>query len=231
MDPLPQELIDRIIGHLPYQQLSSSFLVAKRWRRYSQQRCLDFITFSENRMVQWDANIPKDPDGIPSYVRHIQIRNISSWNNPAIFERVLKTFSSAETLTMAGANIPPLGEVPGSVSFGEFGKALTSLTLLSQSCTLATIMSFILSLSNLEELLIEHEVGTVSEEVLSTVTVPDPSYREPLRWLLLEGVPNSLGTALAPYRFTCSSLGIDVYTHGVGQLIALSSETLVKLSL
>ena len=173
-------------------------------------------------------NIPKNLDGIPSYVRHVQVRGIHSWENPGVFVRVLKTFSSMESLTMAGVNIPPLDEVPGPVSFGEFGKALTSLTLLSQSCTLVTIMSFILSLSNLEELFIEH-VGTVSEEPLSIL--PDTSHREPLRWLVLQGVPNALGTALVQYRFTCNSLGLDVCSHSIGQLIALSSEMLVNLSL
>jgi len=179
-------------------------------------------------MVLWDANVPKDPDGIPSYVHHVQIRNIRFWDNPAIFGRVLKTFSSVESLTMAGANIPPLDEVLGPVSFGKFGKGLTSLTLFSQSCTLATITSFILSLSNLEELFIEH-VGTMSEEPLSTL--PDTSRREPLRWLVLQEVPNALGAALVQYRFTCNSLDLDVRTHAVESLIALSSETLVKLSL
>ena len=231
MDSLPQELIDRIIDHLPYPELPSSSLVANRWKRHSQQQYFDFVIFwFEDQIALWDMNIPRDPDGIPSYVHHVQVRNIRSWDNPAIFVRVLKTFSSVESLVMSGANIPPLDEVMGPVSFGEFGKALTSLTLLSQSCTSATIMSFILSFSNLKELVIEH-VGIASEDLEPLSALPDTSHRESLRRLVLQGVPNALGTALVQYRFTCNSLDLDVYSHGGEQLIALSSETLVKLSL
>ena len=96
-------------------------------------------------MILWEANIPKDPDGIPSYVRHVHVQYARSWDEPAIFARVLKTFSPMESLTMSGAGpIPPLYELPGSAPFGKFGSELISLTLLGHSSTLATIMYFII---------------------------------------------------------------------------------------
>jgi len=228
MDLLPQELIDRIISYISHQGLPAGSLVAKRWRRRSQQLYFDSVVLSfEDQMVLWDTKIPKESDGIPSYVRHVQVRNIYSWDDPTIFGRVLKTFTSMESLMMAGANFPPPDEVPGPVSFGEFGKALTSLTLFFQSCPVAIIMSFIHSLPNLKELDIDHP-ATTSEELPPTPS--DTPHREPLRRLVLQGGPNPVGTALAQYRFTCSSLDLDVCSHGGEQLIAHSSETLVKLS-
>jgi len=179
-------------------------------------------------MILWDANIPKDPDGILSYVHRVQVRGIRSWENPAIFGCVLKTLSSMESLTMVRTKIPPLDEIQSPVPFGEFGEALTSLTLISQSCTLATITSFILSLSNLKELVID-QLGITSEQLPSTL--PDTTHRKPLRWLLLEGVPDVFETALVQHCLTCSVLNMDVCSHSVRQLIALSSETLANLSL
>ena len=179
-------------------------------------------------MVLWDAKIPKDPNGIPSYVHHAQVRNISTWSEPAVFGRVLKTFSSMENLTMMIANVPPLDQLPGFMPFGEFGKQLTSLTLRSQRCTIATIMSFILSLPNLKELIIWHV--KITSEVLPPALL-DTSLTRPLRMLLLQRVPKAVSTALTQCRFTCNSLCLDVCDHGIEQLITVSSETMVKLSL
>ena len=143
MDSLAQELVDTIIDRVPPQHTPSCSLVAKRCR---QRRYFDSVGFiCEDQMILWEANIPKDPDGIPSYVRHVHVQYARSWDEPAIFARVLKTSSPTESLTTSGAGpIPPLYELPGSAPFGEFGSELISLTLLGHLCILATIMSSIL---------------------------------------------------------------------------------------
>jgi len=76
-------------------------------------------------MVLLDASTPKDLGGIPPHAHYIRIRNIRSWDEP-----------------------------PGP-RFGEFGRKLPSLTLLFRLCTLAMITSFIRSLLNLKELIID----------------------------------------------------------------------------
>jgi hypothetical protein len=144
-------------------------------------------------MVLWDTNIPKDLDGIPSYVHHVQVQRVRSRDEPVIFGRVLKTFSSMESLAMAGSDIPPLDELPGPASFGGFWKELTSLTLLHQSCTLATFTSLILFLANLKRLVID-QVRFTSEELISSL--PDTSHRRPLGWLELQGTSEAVWTAL-----------------------------------
>ena len=180
-------------------------------------------------MVLWDAKIPKDPDGIPSYVHHAQVRDFSSpsWSDPTIFGRVLKTFSSMESLMMDGASIPLIGQPPGLVSLGEFGKRLTSLSLRCQTCTLATIMSFILSFPDLEELALD---GCKIRSGARLPTLPDTLQTRPLRMLSLELVPRATVLALAQCRFTCNSLSLDVLDHGIEQLIMVSSKTVENLS-
>ena len=180
-------------------------------------------------MILWETNIPKDPDGIPSYVRHVHIQSARSWDEPAIFSRVLKTFRSMESLTMSGAGpIPPLYDFPDSVPIGEFGSELTSLTLIGHSCTLVTIMSFILSLPNLNDLWIERVV-IVSEE--SPSTLPDTSCRRPLKRLVLQKVPEVVVTALAQCQCTTKWLCLDTDDHDIERLIKISSEVVVTLSL
>ena len=230
MDSLAQELVDAIIDRIPRQYTPSCSLVAKRWRQHSQRRYFNSVGFTcEDQMILWEANIPKDPDCIPSYVRRVHVQSARSWDEPAIFGRVLKTFRSMESLTMFGAGpIPPLYDFQDSVSFGEFGSELTSLTLIGHSCTLVTIMSFILSLPNLNDLWIERVV-IVSEE--SPSTLPDTSWRRPLKRLVLQKVPEVVVTALAQCQCTTKWLCLDRDDHDIERLVKISSEVVVTLSL
>ena len=110
-----QELIDDIIDRLPRQEMPPCSLVARRWRERSQKHYFDSVTFSsEHQMVLWDANIPKDTDGIPSYVHHVQVRNIRSWHYPAVCDRVLNTFSSMESLAVSEVTIPHVQKSVGT---------------------------------------------------------------------------------------------------------------------
>lgn len=92
MDSLPQELIDVIIDNVPEPSLLSCSLVAKRWRRKSQQRAFDTISFSsETEVDRWCTYIPQDSDEISSYIRHVKIEEISFWAEPALFSRMVGT--------------------------------------------------------------------------------------------------------------------------------------------
>jgi hypothetical protein len=113
-------------------------LVAKRWRRKSQRRVLSTISFSsEYKMNRWCTDIPRDSDGISSYVRHVEIQDIDCWDEPALFSRILGTLSSLTTLSMYTIDIPD--ELPGHISRREVGKGVTALRICYTSCTPATM--------------------------------------------------------------------------------------------
>jgi hypothetical protein len=207
MDSVPQELIDAIIDNVPQSSLPSCSLVAKRWRRKSQRRVLSTISFSsEDEVNRWCTDIPRDSDGISSYVRHVKIGISPCWAEPALFSRMLGTLSSLTTLSIYATEIPD--ELPGHISRGEFGKGITVLYLRYPHCTLATMTSMILSLPDLKELSVQEECRFTSEEPLPTYSVTPQ--RRPLDSLELHGYVGGIGEALAKSRFISSRLSLDV---------------------
>jgi hypothetical protein len=226
MDSIPQELIDAIIDNVPQSSIPSCSLVSKRWRRPSQRRVLSTVSFSsENEMNRWCTDIPRDSDGISSYVRRVEIQRISSWNEPVLLNRTLGTLSSLKTLSIYATEIPD--ELPGYISRGAFGKGITALYLQSTYCTLATMTSMILSLPNLKELDVECGIAPEGPPLTDSV-IPQ---RGPLNALELHGYMGGIGEALAKYRFISSRLALDTDIKGVEQLLTLSSETVVELKL
>ena len=231
MDSIPQELIDAIIDNIPQSDLPSCSLVAKRWQRKSQRRVLDTIAFlSEGKVKRWCTDIPQDSDGISSYVRHVMFEEIYSWTEPTLLCRLLGSLSSLTALSMSEIEIPD--EFPGHLSRGEFGKGITTLCLRFLDSTVETLTLMILSLPNLKELHIEHCIED-GEDVLER---PLPTYsvapqRGPLDLLVLRGGVGGTGEALAKFRFTSRRLTFGVDVAGLEQLILLSSEMVVELSL
>jgi hypothetical protein len=227
MDSVPQELIDAIIDNVPRSSLPSCSLIAKRWRRKSQQRAFSAISFqSEDEVSRWCKGIPRDSDGISSYVRRVTVKYIRDWTEPVLFNRLLGTLSSLTTLSMYKTEIPD--ELPGHISRGEFGKGITVLYLLYQHCTLATMTSMVLSLPDLKELSIE-QCRFTSEGPLPTYSITPQS--RPLDSLELHGYVGGIGKALAKSRLTSNRLTMDVDTPGMEQLLMLSSEAMVELIL
>jgi len=227
MDSLPQELIDKIIGNISHSSLHSCSLVARRWRRGSQQRDFAYVTFSsEHDLILWCTRIPQDQGDIPSYVRSVQFESILSWCEPALFGRVLKEFTLLTELWIFDTVIPRPDQLPSSETFGEFGKAVDSLTLLSPRCTVTTITSLILSFPNLEELLF---VGEALKEPVAVLL--HTLQRRPLVSLEIYGVESGVGVALAQCGLTSRKLSLTVYDAGLEQLLTLSSEVVVELEL
>jgi len=227
MDSIPQELIDTIIDNVPESNLPSCSLVAKRWRRKSQRRVLRTILFkSEDKVKRWCTDIPRDSDGISSYVRHVDIEEIYSWVEPALFSRMLGSLSSLTALSILATQIPD--ELPGHISRGEFGKGITTLDICIPYCTFATLTSTILSLPDLEELCVG-DCEAVPEGPLPTYSVTPQ--RGPLDFLELYGRVDGIGETLARFRFTSSHLSLDVGITDIEQLLLLSSETVVELYL
>jgi hypothetical protein len=225
MDSIPQELIDAIIDNIPQSSLRSCSLVAKRWRQKSQRRVLSTIPFStEDKVNRWCTDIPRDSDGISSYVRRVEIQNIFRWAEPALFGCMLETLSSLTELSLDEIDIPD--EFLDLISRGEFGKGITALYLQYTRCTCATMTSMILSFPNLKELRLEE----------CTVEGPLPTYsvtpqRGPLDSLELHGYGVGIGETLVRSRFISSRLCLDVEITDAEQLLMLSSETVVELEL
>jgi len=114
MDSLPQELIDKIIGNLPRSSLLPCSLVAKRWRRGSQQRAFQRIElFYEDQVNRWYRDTLQDPDGVASYFRVVRFKDIPLWNDLTIFGRVLKSLGSLMEFWVYRTEIP--GELPGII--------------------------------------------------------------------------------------------------------------------
>jgi hypothetical protein len=226
MDSVPQELIDAIIDNVPQPSLPSCSLVAKRWRRESQRRVLSIIPFSsEDKVNRWCTGIPRDSDSISSYVRHIKIKKIFHWAEPALFGCMLETLSSLTELSLDRTDIPD--ELPGHISRGEFGKGITTLYLHYTYCTLVTMASMILSLPDLKELNVECRDAPGGPPLTYSVT----PQRQPLDSLELHGYMGGIGEALAKSRFISNRLSLDTDITGAEQLLMLSSETVVELEL
>ena len=227
MEAFPQELIDKVIDDLPHSSLRSCSLIGRRWRRRSQERFFASIEFSyEHHLVRWWTKIPQDSGGIPSYVRHVRFMFIHGWNEPALFGRVLKTFTSMTSLFMLDTAIPPPDELPGSVSFGEFGKKTKLLGLVSPRCTVATITTLVLSLPNLERFYL---LGESPKKPPSTL--PHAPQRGPLVELQLHAARSGVGTTLAQCGLTSRKLSLIASDAGLEQLLTLSSEIVVELRL
>ena len=226
MDSIPQELIDKIIDNIPQSSLPSCALVARRWRRKSQQRVLDTILFSsEDEVNRWCADIAQDSDGISSYVHHVGVE-VDSWTEPALLTRMLRSLSSLTALSMYKTEIPD--ELPGHISRGEFGNGITALYLGFSRYTLATVTSMIFSLPNLKELCVEYCEVTLEGPLPTHSVTPQ---RRSLDSLELHGRWTRIGEALAKSRLTSSRLSLDAHSKTVEQLLSLSSKMVVELEL
>ena len=227
MDSLPQELINAIINNVPDSSLRSCSLVAKRWRRGSQQRAFIWISItSEYEANLWCKNIPQGPGGTSSFVRIVHFIGIRLWDEPTLFGRVLKGLTSLTTLWVASTEIPD--KLQDQISCGELGKKINSLVLFSPLCTHATMMSIIISLPSLKWLIVQGD-GLASEEPLSIH--PITSWVGPLKALHLRGDANGVGEILVKSRFMSHRLTLDLSIPCAEQLIVLSAETMVGLSL
>ena len=112
------------------------------------------------------------------------------------------------------------------MSFGEFGKKIDWLMLLSPECTVATITAFVLSLPNLENFFL---IGAAPKRPPSIL--PPAPQRRPLVVLRLHADQNGVGAALAQCGLTSRKISTTVSEAGLERLLTLSSEVIVELEL
>lgn len=230
MDSFAQELIDETIHRIPRGDMPTSSLVARRWRHTSQRRHFEFVRFSRDDLIFWEANIPRDPDGIPSYVRHVRFQHNSHRSGPAIFVRVLRTFRSIVSLMMVNiGGLRPEGLV-SPVLFSEFGKNITRLTLASMLYIPFTgAMALIFSFPNLKELVINNIHSPAPDE--PPMTLPDASQKGSLELLILQMTPKEVSANLAQNRFTSRTVRLNPCDESAELFAIHSSETVVALTL
>ena len=227
MDSLPQEIIDEIIDNLPASTLSSSSLVASRWRIRSQQRAFSTILFRTESMVNnWYTHIQRDPGGILSHVKSAGFTRIDEWKDPALFGRVFKNFNSLLALGISDTRISD--EMLEHISHGEPSR-ITTLCLRCLRCSLSTLISVILAFPNLRNLTVV-DVAITARGTSSAHSVL--SRRKPLDSLLAHGCGNGTVTeVLANHQFSSRRLILDVQPRSIQKLLVISSEAIYELVL
>ena len=227
MDSLPQEIINKIIDNLPRASLCSSSLVARRWRKRSQQHALSTIRlYTESMAKSWYACTQSDPGGISSYVQLAKFAHIDKWTDPALFGRVLGNSNSLTALWIMDTGMP--NEVPEHVSRGELGKRITTLYLRSLRCGLPTLVSTIVAFPNLQKLFVDNFVATSRE---APSTYPVLPQRGPLDSLRVVACQGGVAGAIANLQFTSRRLILDVKTQNIQRLLTFSPVTVVELEL
>ena len=228
MDSLAQELIDETITHVPRWDMFATSLVARRWRRPSQQRNFEFVLFVSDDVTRWEVNIPQDPDGIPSYVHHVRLKRTPLSLKPGILPRVLKTFTLMISLDIDSSHLPPLDELAVPVSLGEFGRGITRLTLVQVQGPRTVITSFIFLFPNLKELVIV-DVDFWHDE--SPPVIPKIPQRRPLESFMVLGYRGFPYNAVSEWWLASRRLSLGPSAKGINLLIGGSSKTMVELTL
>ena len=218
MDSLAQELIDEIITHVPRKGMGATSLVVRRWRHPSQRRNFEFVLFRSDSVARWEIDIPQDPDGIPSYLRHVRFEHFPRRFEPGMLGRVLKIFTSMISMDIHGGRLPPPDGLTVPVSLGEFGQRVTRLTLLNITMgkPSTVIASFIFSFPNLKELVIAN-VPFLPDE--SPPIAPDIFQRGPLESLVVLGSVNLSYDYIPLWRFAPHRLSFGPSVKGADLLV------------
>lgn len=160
MEYLAQELIDGIIDRVPLERMRFCSLVARSWRRRSQQRHFEIIWFKDEDLAdRWYTRISQDPEGVPSYVHSFQLSGLNHCREPGMLNRILRCFVNLRSLRLIRTDLSLLSERQNPVLFNNFGAGVTELLINNPTCTYGTFVSLILSFPNLETLAIVNLLG------------------------------------------------------------------------
>ena len=183
-----------------------------------------------DKLTLWDINIPQDPDGIPSYVRHVRFKSTPfPALEPGVLARILKTFMSLISLEFCHTRLPPPDELTVPLSLGEIGKGITRLTLAHIPDPAEVTTSFIFSFPNLKELVIDNIDDFWPDE--PSLLVPDSSQREPLELFVLAGCMLGHCIPLTQWKLTSHRLSFNPSVKSTDLLLKISSKTVETLEL
>ena len=233
MECLAQELIDGIIDRVPLEHLQFCSLVARRWLRRSQQGLFERVAYkSEDLAYRWHTRIPQDPEGIPSYVRSVQVQDLTHCREPGMLHSILRCFANLTSLDLGRIDLSLLSEPGNPTLFGHFWRKLANLSINNTTCTYGTLVPLILSFPSLERLLLSRlELGGTP---LSTL--PDTPKRVSQALWVHGGCQNVLMTlARFPFSFrtiTVARAPSDVPPSGdLRALLAASSGIVEKVTM
>jgi hypothetical protein len=227
MDSFPQEIIDEIIDNLPRCSLCSSALIAKRWRKRSQQRALDRIPLeTEPEVNNWYTATHNDPEGITTYVKFARFDRISRWSNRALFGRVLQNFSSLTKLWLNWTEVP--NGILEYISHEGFAKNITCLYVTSPGGSLSTVISMVIAFPNLQQFRLNDVMDWSTE--LPQVR-PVMQQRRPFDSFGVYDCVDGVAQALATLHLAPRLLALDIQTQNIQYLLVPSSATVADLSL
>ena len=142
-----------MIDRVPLERMRFCSLVARSWRRRSQQRRFENIWFmNEDHAARWYTRIPQDPEGIPSYVHSAQLSGLSHCREPGMLNRILRCFVKLRSLRLIQVELSLLSRQRNPILFDNFGTGITELLINKPICTYGSFVSLILSLPNLRTL-------------------------------------------------------------------------------
>ena len=233
MEYLAQELIDEIIDHVPRDRVRVCSLVARNWRRRSQQRHFETIWLtSETRTGRWYSSISQDPEGIPSYVRFAHLSDLHHCREPGMLNRILRCFVNLRSLRLVRVELSLLSEQQTPILFDNFGRGLTQLSIDEPVWMYGTFLSLILSLPSLQTLV----VFTSKQSGTPRFTLPKVPKRV-LKELWIYGGGSEVATALARCQLSFQEILIRRLPHvnpptgGLPALLTASSEVVRKVVL
>ena len=233
MECLAQELIDGIIDRVSLEHLRFCSLVAKRWLRRSQQRLFERVAFkSEDLAYRWHTRIPQDPGGIPSYVRSVQVQNLTHCREPGMLHSILRCFANLTSLDLGRIDLSLLSEPGNPTLFGHFGRNLANLSINNVTCAYGTFVSLVLSFPSLERLLLSR----LEPDGTPPSTLPDTPKRVSQALWVHDGRQNVLMTlARFPFSFraiTVARAPSEVPpSGGLRALLAASSGIVEKVTI
>lgn len=208
---LPQELIDKIIGHLPpgHKSLHNPSLVAKTWAYPSQRRLFESVYIMADRALEsWLINISPTNVELLQHVRSLSYLSHSDRGPTALAEFFHDySFPHLRRLDLFWGYLPE--SLPRIGTFSAFQHTLEHLYLCDCTVSINGLSRLINYFPNLVHLELDRPLSPVDDQ-----QIPSPLVR-PLRKLTVVGtyINNDLGPIgeLLELQPQCDEVSIDMH--------------------
>jgi len=149
---VPQEVIDKILGHLgadsDLRSLRSCALVSRSWVASCRRNLFHAVTFTGFYMERWLKAFPVPEEGPAHLVKDLGIRIGGSDSTPEKFFEYTPWFTNVERVTVSAQRGYSLGIYP----YGRLPHSTTSLAIDVDSIAFADILDIMTELPNLDNL-------------------------------------------------------------------------------